>query len=37
MPDSPRDANIERLFAKIDNMRETVTATGVKWLLSALK
>ena len=27
MPDSPRDANIERLFAKIDNMRETVTAT----------
>lgn len=27
MPDAQRDANIERLFAKIDSIRETVTTT----------
>lgn len=37
MPDSQRDANIERLFAKIDNMCETVTATRSEVVIVSTK
>lgn len=37
MPDSQRDANIERLFVKIDNMRDTVTATRSEVVIVSTK
>ncbi len=37
MPDAQRDANIERLFVKIDNMRDTVTATRSEVVIVSTK
>lgn len=37
MPDAQRDANIERLFVKIDNMRDTVAATRSEVVIVSTK